>query len=194
MGRIGQAELAGHTIALQIAAIAFQIPFGIAQAGTIRVGYAFGAADRAGIARAGNAAIALGIGVMTLTAGAMWFVPRALISLYVDVDAPENAVLVAFALHYMVVAAAFQLADGAQAVAAGALRGLQDTRVPMAIAVFGYWLPGFGTAIALGFYTPLRGLGVWIGLAVGLLVVALLLLHRWSRRDRLLTSLSARTP
>lgn len=194
MGRIGQAELAGHTIALQIAAIAFQIPFGIAQAGTIRVGYAYGAADRAGIARAGNAAIVLGIGVMTLTAGAMWFAPRALISLYVDVDAPENAVLVALALHYMIVAAAFQLADGAQAVAAGALRGLQDTRVPMAIAVFGYWLPGFGTAIALGFYTPLRGLGVWIGLAVGLLVVAILLLHRWSKRDRLLTSLSATTP
>ncbi|CAM3114679.1 putative multidrug resistance protein NorM [Sphingomonas antarctica] len=194
MGRIGEAELAGHTIALQIAAVAFQIPFGIAQAGTIRVGYAFGAGDRAGIARAGNAAIILGIAVMTLTASAMWFAPRQLLSLYVDTDAPENAVLVAFALQYMIVAAAFQLADGAQAVAAGALRGLQDTRVPMAIAVFGYWLPGFGTAIVLGFYTPLRGLGVWIGLAVGLLVVAILLLYRWSRRDRLLMSLSATTP
>ena len=187
MGRIGQAELAGHTIALQIAAIAFQIPFGIAQAGTIRVGYAYGAGDRAGIARAGNAAIALGIGVMALTSGAMWFAPRPLLGLYVDTHAPENAALVAFALQYMLVAAAFQLADGAQAVAAGALRGLQDTRVPMAIAVFGYWLPGFGTAIALGFFTPLRGLGVWIGLAVGLLVVAILLLHRWTRRDRLLS-------
>ncbi len=188
MGRIGEAELAGHTIALQIAAIAFQIPFGIAQAGTIRVGYAYGAADRAGIARAGNVAIALGIGVMALTAGAMWFAPLPLLGLYVDVTAPANAAMVAFALQYMLVAAAFQLADGAQAVAAGALRGLQDTRVPMAIAVFGYWLPGFGTAVALAFFTPLRGLGIWIGLAVGLLVVAVLLLHRWMRRDRLIRS------
>jgi multidrug resistance protein, MATE family len=186
MGRIGEDELAGHTIALQIAAIAFQIPFGIAQAGTIRVGYAYGAGDRAGIARAGNSAIILGIGVMALTALLMVAIPRQLISLYVDTNAAKNAALVAFALQYMLVAAAFQLADGAQAVAAGALRGLHDTRVPMAIAVFGYWLPGFGTAIGLGFYTPLRGTGVWIGLAAGLVVVAGLLLFRWSRRDRLL--------
>jgi len=85
----------------------------------------------------------------------------------------------------MVVAAAFQLFDGMQAVAAGALRGLQDTRVPMLFALFGYWLPGLGTAIVLGFFTPLEGLGVWIGLAVGLVVVALLMLQRWSRRARL---------
>jgi MATE family multidrug resistance protein len=185
MGRIGEAELAGHTIALQIAAIAFQIPFGIAQAGTIRVGYAYGAGDRAGIARAGNSAIILGIGVMALTALLMVVIPRPLISLYVDTNAAANATLVAFALQYIVIAALFQLADGAQAVAAGALRGLQDTRIPMAIAVFGYWLPGFGTSIALGFYTPLRGTGVWLGLAAGLFVVAALLLWRWRRRDAL---------
>jgi MATE family multidrug resistance protein len=185
MGRIGEAELAGHTVALQIAAIAFQIPFGIAQAGTIRVGYAYGATDRPGITRAGNAAIILGIGAMAVTALLMVAIPRPLISLYVDVDAPANAALVAFALQFMLVAAAFQLFDGAQAVAAGALRGLQDTRVPMAIAIFGYWLPGFGTAIGLGFYTPLRGVGVWIGLATGLTVVAALLLWRWRRRAAL---------
>jgi MATE family multidrug resistance protein len=185
MGRIGEAELAGHTIALQIAAIAFQIPFGIAQAGTIRVGYAYGAADRLGIARAGNSAIILGIGVMAITALLMVAIPKPLISLYVDIDAATNATLVSFALQYIVIAALFQLADGAQAVAAGALRGLQDTRVPMAIAVFGYWLPGFGTAIGLGFFTPLRGTGVWLGLAAGLFVVAALLLWRWRRRDRL---------
>ena len=82
----------------------------------------------------------------------------------------------------MVVAAAFQLFDGIQAVSAGALRGLQDTRVPMAIALFGYWVPGLGTAVALGFFTPLQGLGIWIGLAIGLVVVAVLLLRRWGRR------------
>ena len=99
---------------------------------------------------------------------------------------PRNAALVAFAVQYMVVAAAFQLFDGVQAVAAGALRGLQDTRVPMWLALFGYWIPGFGTAIWLGFYTPFEGTGVWIGLAVGLTVVAILLTWRWARRGRLM--------
>ncbi|HUQ13140.1 MAG TPA: MATE family efflux transporter [Novosphingobium sp.] len=185
MGRIGEAELAGHTVALQFAALAFQVPFGIAQATTIRVGYFYGAGDREGIARAGNTGIALGIGFMGLTALVIWGWPRAILHLYVDPDAPANAAMVGFALQYMVVAAAFQLFDGAQAVAAGALRGLQDTRVPMGIAVFGYWGPGIGTAILLGFFTAWQGLGVWLGLAVGLVVVASLLLWRWRARERL---------
>jgi Na+-driven multidrug efflux pump len=78
-----------------------------------------------------------------------------------------------------------QLADGAQAVSAGVLRGLQDTRTPMIIACFGYWVVGFGSSVALGFATPLAGTGVWWGLATGLLVVAILLVGRWSARDRL---------
>ena len=95
------------------------------------------------------------------------------------------AALMGFAVQFMLVAAAFQLFDGLQAVAAGALRGLQDTRVPMLFALFGYWLPGLGTAVFLGFFTPLQGFGVWVGLAVGLVVVALLMLQRWARRARL---------
>ena len=74
--------------------------------------------------------------------------------------APANAAMVALAVQYLAIAAAFQLFDGTQAVAAGALRGLQDTRMPMAAALFGYWLPGMGTAVFLGFATPLRGSGV----------------------------------
>jgi MATE family multidrug resistance protein len=70
-------------------------------------------------------------------------------------------------------------------VTAGALRGLQDTRTPMWIAIFGYWVPGLGTGVVLGFFTPLAGTGIWIGLAVGLVVVAVLLIHRWNRRARL---------
>ena len=112
----------------------------------------------------------------------MLFAPRLVLGIYVDTEAARNAVLMSFAVQFMVVAAAFQLFDGIQAVAAGALRGLQDTRAPMLFALFGYWLPGFGTAIVLGFFTPLEGLGVWIGLAVGLVVVALLMLQRWRRR------------
>jgi MATE family multidrug resistance protein len=185
MGRLGEAELAGHTVALQFAALAFQVPFGIGQAATIRVGLAYGARDIAAIGRAGNVAIALGIGFMALTALIIWAFPRTIMHLYVDPDAPANAAMVGFAVQFLVVAAAFQLFDGAQAVAGGSLRGLQDTRIPMAIAIFGYWVPGIGTAVDLGFFTPLRGFGIWLGLAVGLVVVACLLLWRWRNRARL---------
>ena len=185
MGLIGEAELAGHTIALQVAAFTFQIPMGISQAATIRVGYHYGAGDQAGIARAGWTALAVGLGFSTASAAAMVLFPRFILSAYVDVTAPANAIMVALALRYLAFAAAFQLADGIQAIAAGALRGLQDTRIPMLVAIFGYWLPGFGTAAYLGLATPMRGSGVWIGLAVGLVVVSILLLSRWHRRDRL---------
>ena len=185
MGRIGSAELAGHTVALQIAALAFQIPFGIGQAATIRVGYHFGAGDRAGVRRAGAVAIWVTVGFMAIPAALMLFAPRFVLSLYVDPAAAANAAMVGFAVQYMGVAAAFQLFDGLQAVAAGSLRGLQDTRVPMVIALAGYWLIGISTSLWLGFRTPLEGVGVWIGLAVGLVVVAGGLLWRWHARDRL---------
>jgi MATE family multidrug resistance protein len=183
MGRIGEAQLAAHTVALQVAAFFFQVPFGVGQAATIRVGYHFGAGDGAAIGRAGWAALAVGFAFAGLSAAAMLFIPRLIVSAYVDVSAPANAALVAFAVQYLAVAAAFQLFDGTQAVAAGALRGMQDTRTPMIIAIIGYWLPGFGTAVLLGFGTPLQGVGVWIGLAVGLVIVAALLLRRWHRRE-----------
>lgn len=185
MGRIGEAQLAGHTIALQVAALAFQVPFGVAQAATIRVGMAYGAGSRQGIAFAGQASLTLGIGFMALTALIMWLFPTLVLSIYVDVDAAKNAAMVGFAMQFLVIAAAFQLFDGAQAVAAGVLRGLQDTRTPMIIALCGYWIAGYGTAIYLGFWTPLAGVGVWIGLAVGLIVVAALLFIRWRMRERL---------
>ena len=185
MGNIGTAQLAAHTVALQIAALAFQVPFGVGQAATIRVGYFYGARDPEGMKRAGWAAIAIGTGFMGLTALAMIIAPRYLLAIYVDPWDPANAVLIGYALTYIVIAAAFQLFDGMQAVAAGALRGLQDTRVPMWIAAFAYWVPGIGTSVVLGFLTPLEGVGVWIGLATGLTVAAALLIWRWTARDRL---------
>jgi putative MATE family efflux protein len=185
MGLIGVTEVAAHAVALNIAAIAFQVPLGVAQAATIRVGLGYGARDAAWVARAGRVAIALGIGFMIVTAVLMWIVPRALIGIYIDADAPDQARVAALAVQFLAVGAVFQLFDGAQAVAAGALRGLQDTRVPMVIAGLGYWIAGFGTAAALGFGLGWQGVGIWTGLAVGLVVVSALLLRRWQARERL---------
>lgn len=192
MGNIGTAQLAAHTVALQIAALAFQIPFGVGQAATIRVGYFYGARDKAGMGRAGWSAIMVGTGFMVISCSAMILMPRTLLHIYIDPDAAKNAVLVGFALRYLVIAAAFQLVDGLQAVAAGALRGLQDTRIPMWIAIFSYWVPGIGVALYLGFAAGWGGTGVWIGLATGLAVAAILLIWRWLLRDTI--SLTQRPP
>jgi MATE family multidrug resistance protein len=185
MGLIGVTEVAAHAVALNIAAVAFQVPFGIAQAATIRVGMAYGAADRLWIARAGWSALGLTVVFMAITAAVLVLFPRPFIGMYLDADAAENARLVTLAVQLLVVAAMFQLFDGGQAVAAGVLRGLQDTRVPMLVALFGYWVAGFGAAVLLGFRLGWQGVGIWIGLAVGVGVVYLLLLWRWSQRARL---------
>ena len=185
MGAIGMLELAAHTVALQLGALAFQVPMGIATAATIRVGLHNGAGSREGIHRAGLAVVWVVIGFAGLFAAAMIGIPKVLLSLFFDVDAPANADVVPLAVTYLVVAAAFQLFDGAQVVLAGLLRGLSDTRVPFILAVIGYWIFGFGTAYYLGFHTEFGGLGVWIGLAVGLIVTSALLGWRWHRRESL---------
>ena len=185
VGRVDPVQLAAHTVALQIVALAFQIPFGVSQAATIRVGYFLGAQDRVGIHRAGWSGIVMGTGFMALTALLLLFVPEYLLAIYLDPWAPENAALVGFALSFLLIGAAFQLVDGLQVVAAGALRGLKDTRIPMWIAIFSYWAPGFGLAAGLGLGTGMGGFGVWIGLATGLAFAAVLLVHRWIRRESL---------
>ncbi|NIX75190.1 MATE family efflux transporter [Microvirga terricola] len=185
MGRIGANELAAHAIALQIASFCFMVPFGFSQAVTVRVGRAYGAQDADGVTRAGWTALALGVGFMVFTATLMIFAPHLLVGAFLDLNDPKNAPVIGFALSFLVLAAAFQLVDGAQAVGAGMLRGLQDTRVPMIYAAFGYWGVGLPLGVALAFGTNLRGVGIWIGLATGLATVAALMLWRWLRRERL---------
>lgn len=185
MGLIGVADVAAHAVALNIAALAFQIPLGIAQAATIRVGLAYGAADRDWIARAGWVAVVMGTGIMALTALLILVAPGLLVAIFLDTAAPANAAVVALALQFLTVAAAFQLLDGCQVVTAGVLRGLQDTRVPMVIAGIGYWVVGFGTSILLAFGFGWGGVGVWIGLAFGLFAVAVPLVWRWNARERI---------
>jgi MATE family multidrug resistance protein len=184
MGLFGAPSVAAHQIALQIAATSFMVPLALGQATTVRVGRAYGRGDRAAIGLAGWTAFGLSTAFMTLMATLMFAFPRELITLFLE-DTPANATLIALGISFLRIAALFQIVDGWQVVGAGMLRGLHDTRVPMIFALFGYWAIGVGIGIALAFAMDWRGIGIWWGLAAGLGVVAILMLWRWSRRDRL---------
>ena len=185
IGWLGEAELAAHAIAIQIASVTFMIPYGVAQAATVRVSHAQGAGDASGVARAGWSAFGLGIGSMAIAALLMVTVPNLLVSAFMDVRDPANARVLGFAVGYLAVAAIFQIVDGAQVLGAGMLRGLHDTRVPMVYAAIGYWGVGLPSGAWLAFEAGWRGVGIWSGLAIGLTVVAVLMVQRWTRRERL---------
>lgn len=185
MGWLGTDELAAHAVALQLAAIAFMVPMGLGHAATVRVGLAYGGRSAEGVRKAGWVSIGIGTAFMALTAAAFWFAPQTLAGLFLAPARPENGTPLALAVSYLGIAALFQLADGAQVVSAAVLRGLGDTAMPMVIAIAGYWGVGMPIAYLLGFGFDLRGLGVWIGLASGLVAVALTLLARFAMRKRL---------
>ena len=184
MGWIGAPAVAAHAIALQLAALTFMVPLGLGQAATVRVGLALGRNDSHGIARAGWTAWVLGVGFMGTMALAMWSMPHRLVTLFVD-DVPANALVIGLAVSFVRVAAAFQLVDGAQVIGAGMLRGLHDTRWPLIFAFVGYWIVGLGIGSWLAFGADWKGVGIWIGLASGLAVVAVMMLARWILRERI---------
>jgi MATE family multidrug resistance protein len=184
MGWIGAPAVAAHAVALQIAALTFMIPLGLGQAVTVRVGLALGRKDEEGITTAGWTAWVLGVGFMGTMALVMWIIPRPLVTLFLS-DVPENAVVIALAVSFLRVAAAFQLVDGAQVIGAGMLRGLHDTRWPLVFALVGYWVVGLGIGSWLAFGADWKGVGIWIGLATGLASVAVLMLARWLMRGAL---------
>ena len=185
LGVIGTAQLAAHQIAIQCAAVTFMVPFGLAQAATVRVGIAAGAGDREAVRRAGWTAFLLGLAFMGTMAISLWLLRWPIVGLFLDLAVPANLVVAAFAVEFLAIAAIFQVFDGAQTIAMGALRGLKDTRVPMAIAAFGYWGLGFTIGCVAAFQFGLGGVGVWIGLAIGLAAVALLATGRFAARERL---------
>jgi MATE family multidrug resistance protein len=184
MGLFGAPSVAAHQIALQIAATTFMVPLALGQAATVRVGLAFGRGDRQGVGLAGWTAFGLGTAFMTVMAALMYLFPRDLITLFLD-DTPANAAVISLGVSFLLIAALFQIVDGAQVVGAGMLRGVHDTRVPMIFALFGYWAIGLGVGVALAFFMEWRGIGIWVGLAAGLGVVAVLMLWRWTRRGTL---------
>lgn len=185
MGWISVAAVAAHAVALQIASLTFMVPMGLAQAATVRVGIGYGRGDAAHIRRAGWVSFVLGTGFMTAMALLLWLIPGALAGLFIDRSNPANAEVVMLAINFLIVAAFFQIFDGAQVVGQGMLRGLHDTFVPMLFALFGYWVIGIGVGAWLAFEADWGGVGIWAGLATGLGIVAVLMLIRWRMRGRL---------
>lgn len=185
MGLIDADALAAHAIAIQVASLVFMVPLGLGMAATVRVGLAYGAGDRAGVARAGWTAFALAVGYACCTMIALIVAGQPIVAVFLDVGAPNAQAAARLAVTFLVYAGLFQFFDSGQAAANGMLRGLGDTRVPMIYAAVGYWGVGLPLSILLGFWTNLRGEGIWIGLAVGLAAVSTMLTVRWARRDRL---------
>jgi multidrug resistance protein, MATE family len=181
MGVISTTALAAHQIALQVAAILFMVPFGIGMAATVRVGHAIGRGDAGGVRRAGYIATWLGIvlaAILTLAVIVSRFgIAAVFLGESTDAAAELSATL-------LLVGSTFFIADAIQTIAAGSLRGMNDTRIPLLFATLSYWLIGFPCACWLGFWTPLGAIGVWIGLSVGTAVYATLLLLRFRRLTR----------
>jgi len=178
MGLISTTALAAHQIALQIAAVLFMVPFGIGMAATVRVGHALGRGDVSAIRRAGVAAIVLGIAFMTTMTLAV-IVMRFDLAGFFFGDTRQGLAAVELAATLMLVGATFFIADGIQTVAAGALRGLSDTRIPLLLAAISYWLIGFTAAYGLAFWAGSGAIGVWIGLSIGTGIYAILLVLRF---------------
>jgi len=176
MASLGTEAVAGHQVALNFIAITFMVPLGIAMAITVRVGQAAGRGDIAAIRRSGWTGMGLALCAQVVTAVVLFSVPRRIASIYTS----DSSVL-DIAASLLVLAAVFQLSDGTQVSAAGALRGLKDTRVPMWITFIAYWGVGLPLGYTLGLRLGLGPRGMWMGLIGGLTTAALLLASRFRR-------------
>ena len=175
--RLGPVPLAGHEIALNTAALTFMVPLGISSAAAVRVGQQIGRRDPAGARRAGWSAIIIGVGFMACSGTMFVSIPRLIARLFTP-----NPAVIQVGAQLLLVAAAFQMFDGLQTVATGALRGAADTRTPM-LANFGaYWLMGLPLGYVLCFKLGWGALGIWIGLCGGLMIIGSALLITWHRR------------
>jgi multidrug resistance protein, MATE family len=173
MGWMGTREMAGHQIAINLAALTFMVPLGVGDAASVLVGQAVGRGDAEGTRGAARAALVCGVTFMSLTAAMFLTWPGPLAGLYSrDLD------VVRVAATLIPIAGVFQVFDGLQVVAAGVLRGLGDTRVPMLVNLLGYWLIGIPVSIYLGFVADLGPAGLWWGLVLGLALVGTSLLLR----------------
>lgn len=178
-GSFGETPLAAHQVALNFASFTFMVPLGVAMAATVRVGVFAGAGDAVGARRAGLTAMVVGAFAALPFALAMLVAGPWIAGQYIAGRAPADLAAIALAAVLLKVAAAFQVADALQVVGAMSLRGLKDTRTPMLLAAASYWLVGAPLCLLLGITLKLGALGVWIGLAGGLAVAAVLMCGRF---------------
>jgi len=176
VGKLSAEVLAGHQVTMTIVTTTFMVPLGISSAGAVRVGQAIGRRDPSGAARSGWMALALGATVMAASALALLIFPRAIARLFTP-----DAAIIAAAVPLLRVAAFFQLFDGLQVTATGALRGAGDTTTPMLCHFAGYWVIGLPLGVLLGFRESLGAVGLWMGLSAGLIVIGIVLLAFWRR-------------
>jgi MATE family multidrug resistance protein len=176
IGRLNAESLAGHQIALTTVSATFMMPLGISSAAAVRVGHALGRGDPAGAARSGWTALALGATVMATAAVALLAIPRIIARMFTP-----DAGIIAAGVVLLRVAAFFQLFDGLQVVATGALRGAGDTRTPMLCHFAGYWLVGLPLGVVLCFHYGLGAPGLWMGLSAGLILIGIVLAGFWRR-------------
>jgi MATE family multidrug resistance protein len=178
-GRLDAVSLASHTIALNASAVAYMVPLGIASAAAVSVGRAIGAGDRKGAQRAGWTAIGLTVAFECCTAVAFFTLARSIASVYTRDERVISFVSVLF-----VIAAIFQLFDGLQTVATGALRGLGNTRTPMVWNLVGYWVITLPLGYWWCFRSGLGAVGLWYGLCLGLFLIGMGLTWVWWRESR----------
>lgn len=182
MGALGTTQMAAHQIALQTISMAFMIPVGISYAVTMRIGKHYGAGDLLMARTAGRVGIGFGGGLMLLFALLFWLAPRSIVGLFLDINDPAFNDIVVLAVKLLAIAAWFELFDGTQTIAMGAIRGLKDAKTTFLIGLGCYWLIAAPAAWLLGFQSPAGAEGVWWGLALGLLCAALALTWAFERR------------
>ncbi|MBD8874203.1 MATE family efflux transporter [Rhodanobacter sp. DHB23] len=176
---LGEDVIASHQVALNVATLFFMVPLGLAMAITVRVGNAVGRGDARGVRYAGFCGIGLTLASQLVSATIMLAVPHFIATLYT-----HDAKVIALAAQLIVLAGLFQFSDGVQVASNGALRGLKDTRVPMAITLFAYWCVGMPAGWWLAFHHGLGARGMWMGLIAGLSVAAVMLFVRFWRSAR----------
>ncbi|WP_245320959.1 MATE family efflux transporter [Bradyrhizobium sp. NAS96.2] len=178
-GLISTSALAAHQIALQVTMSLSMIPFGISMAAAVRVGHAVGRNDRPGIRRAGLAAILLGIIIAAILTLAVIAARFEIAELFLENSKNDADKTIGLATKLLLVGASFFIADAAQFIAAGSLRGLKDTRVPLLFVGIAHWLIGFSLSYLLGLKIGLGIVGIWIGLSIGTTIYAGLLVLRF---------------
>ena len=182
MGTLGTQVLAAHQIVFQTIIVMFMIPLGMSYAATVRVGQWLGQKNFQGIKQAGYLSIGAGLVFAIAITIIMLLFPKAIVSLYIDVNDPANAEIISLALPMLTIATISQILDAVQKITYGALQGLQDTRIPVLLNIPAFWFIGLTLGYLLGFRFNLGGIGLWIGQSIGVAVAALLFLIRWQQK------------